>query len=104
MLQYQCRGVWYIIMVRNSLNAIKTDLDHYIGEKILLKANGGRKKTIERTGILEETYPSVFIVKLDEELNSFKRVSYSYADVLTSSVELTVYKDEKPVRITFSQT
>lgn len=92
------RGV-VVYMANNSLNAIKRDLDHYVGEKIMLKANGGRRKTIERTGVLEETYPSVFIVKLDEEQHSFKRVSYSYADILTSSVELTICKDDGQVKI-----
>ncbi|GBF11409.1 biofilm formation stimulator Veg [Tepidibacillus infernus] len=90
-------------MANNTLNAIKRSLDDYVGEKIMLKANGGRRKTIERTGILEETYPSVFIIKLDEEQHSFKRVSYSYADILTESIELTVCKDDGEVKITYSQ-
>ncbi|MEB3103249.1 biofilm formation stimulator Veg [Ferviditalea candida] len=89
-------------MAKNALLEIKRSLDAYVGRKILLKANGGRRKTIERTGILEETYPSVFIVKLDQEQqHSFKRVSYSYADILTESVEVTVCNDDGQVRITY---
>jgi uncharacterized protein Veg len=72
----------------------------HVGQKIVLRANGGRRKTIERTGVLEETYPSVFIVKLDQDQHSFKRVSYSYADILTESVEVTVFSEEGQVRIT----
>lgn len=82
-------------MTKSTLVDIKRNLDAHIGEKIMLKANGGRRKTIERTGVLEETYPSVFIVKLDEEQNSFERVSYSYADVLTETVQLTVCREEE---------
>ena len=78
-------------MAKNALAEIKLQLDSYIGSRIRLKANNGRRKIIERTGILEETYPSVFIIKLDEEHHAFKRVSYSYADILTESVELTVF-------------
>jgi uncharacterized protein Veg len=81
-------------MGKNALFEIKCTLDGYIGQKIRLKANSGRRKTIERTGILEETYPSVFIVKLDEDQHAFKRVSYSYADILTESVELTIFNSE----------
>ncbi|MGZ4031318.1 MAG: biofilm formation stimulator Veg [Tumebacillaceae bacterium] len=87
---------------KNALNEIKRNLDNHVGERILLRANGGRRKTIERTGVLEETYPSVFVIKLDQE-NSFKRVSYSYADILTETVELMVCKDEGQVRVTYSQ-
>ncbi|MGO4890199.1 biofilm formation stimulator Veg [Anaerobacillus sp. MEB173] len=73
---------------------IKRTLDENIGKRITIKANGGRRKTIERSGFIEETYPSVFIIKLDEDQNAFERVSYSYADVLTSTVELTVCEDQ----------
>ncbi|GAB1159504.1 MULTISPECIES: Veg family protein [Paenibacillus] len=85
-------------MAKNTLLDIKRNLDAHIGQKIMLRANGGRRKTIERTGVLEETYPSVFIVKLDEEQETFKRVSYSYADILTESVEVMVFNpgDQTP--------
>ncbi len=64
-----------------------------------LKANGGRKKTIERCGILAETYPSVFIVELDQDENNFERVSYSYTDILTDAVELVFTDDNKELAL-----
>jgi uncharacterized protein Veg len=84
---------------KNALHDIKRNLDGLVGEKILLRANGGRRKTVERTGVLEETYPSVFVVKLDHAENSFKRVSYSYADILTETVELMICRDDLQVRV-----
>ncbi|WP_311080879.1 biofilm formation stimulator Veg [Paenibacillus polymyxa] len=84
-------------MAKNTLLEIKRSLDAHVGQKILLRANGGRRKTVERTGVLEETYPSVFIVKLDQEQQTFKRVSYSYADILTESVEVSVYDPDSVV-------
>lgn len=90
-------------MTKNALAEIKRSLDAHVGRKIKLKANGGRRKTIERSGVLEETYPSVFIVKLDQEQHAFKRVSYSYADILTEAVEVTVCNDEGQVRIMYAQ-
>ncbi|KAB8126487.1 ABC transporter permease [Gracilibacillus oryzae] len=76
-----------------TLVEIKQGLDGYVGKRLKIRANGGRKKTVERYGTLSETYPSVFIVELDQEENSFERVSYSYADVLTETVELN-FMDE----------
>ncbi|SEU31540.1 biofilm formation stimulator Veg [Paenibacillus sp. NFR01] len=87
-------------MANNALLEIKRSLEAHVGHKITLRANGGRRKTVERTGVLEETYPSVFIVKLDEQ-QSFKRVSYSYADILTESVEITVCEDDGQMRIMY---
>ncbi|NSL52880.1 biofilm formation stimulator Veg [Calidifontibacillus erzurumensis] len=76
-----------------TLSEIKRTLDNNLGKRLTLRANGGRRKTIERSGILAETYPSVFIIELDQHENSFERVSYSYADVLTETVELTFLDD-----------
>ncbi|MBE3597130.1 MAG: Veg family protein [Hydrogenibacillus sp.] len=88
-------------MAKNALADIKSLLEGYVGRRIRLKANGGRKKTVEHVGILEETYPLVFIVKLDEETRPLRRVSYSYADVLTETVELTVIEADGHKRITY---
>lgn len=85
-----------------TLADIKRSLDSNLGKRLMLKANGGRRKTVERSGVLAETYPSVFVVQLDQEENAFERVSYSYADVLTETVQLTFY-DEAAGNIIFSQ-
>ncbi len=76
-----------------TLKDIKMALDSNLGKRLLLKANGGRRKTIERSGVLAETYPSIFVIELDQEENAFERVSYSYADVLTETVQITFYED-----------
>ncbi|GEK34479.1 biofilm formation stimulator Veg [Kurthia sibirica] len=77
-----------------TLADIKKSLDCHLGKRLNLKANGGRKKTIERAGTLRETYRAVFVVDLDQDENAFERVSYSYADILTEAVEIT-FDDEK---------
>ncbi|WP_442597354.1 biofilm formation stimulator Veg [Neobacillus sp. D3-1R] len=76
-----------------TLADIKKALDSNLGKKLLLKANGGRRKTIERYGVLAETYPSVFVIELNQDENAFERVSYSYADVLTETVQITFYDE-----------
>lgn len=80
--------------VLKTLHEIKQGLESQIGKRLKLTANGGRRRTIIRSGILAETYPSVFVVELDQEENAFKRVSYSYADVLTEAVELSFIDDQ----------
>ena len=54
----------------------------------------GRKKVTQRQGILSETYPAIFIVKLNKREGSFDRVSYSYADLLTNNISLTFEEAE----------
>ena len=76
-----------------SILDIKNSIDCHLGNRIVLKANGGRKKTIERCGGWKETYPSVFIVELDQDKHNFERVSYTYTDVLTENVQVSFEED-----------
>jgi len=81
------------LYVQNDLSRIKTSLSNNVGHKVRLKAKQGRKQVIVREGVIEGIYPSIFTVKLDVQNDiptSERRVSYSYADVLTRTVELVV--------------
>ncbi len=76
-------------MMTTTINNIKDTFDELVGEDIVITVEAGRRKTKTHAGTLSETYPAVFVVELsnnDEE--SYDRVSYSYADVLTSSIEV----------------
>jgi uncharacterized protein Veg len=74
----------------SALLSIKRGLESHVGQKIRVRANKGRRKIVEKEGILEKTYPSIFIVRLDEDRAGERRVSYSYTDVLTETVELVI--------------
>ena len=76
--------------VKNPLGQIRKELESHVGKKVKLRANRGRRRTFEKVGVLENTYPSIFVVRVDEE-NYFQRLSFSYADVLTSTVELRLH-------------
>lgn len=86
-----------MVPMAKTLSDIKQALDSNLGRRLTLKANGGRRKTIERSGVLAETYPSVFVIELDQEENAFERVSYSYADVLTETVQITFIDENNNV-------
>lgn len=73
----------------NSLQQIKLDLESCLGQRVKLRANRGRKKIVEAEGVIESTYPKIFVVKLDKSY-SVRRLSYTYADVLTKTVEVVV--------------
>jgi uncharacterized protein Veg len=82
-----------------AISEIKKDLEFFVGSKIRLKANRGRNRIIEREGILESIYPNIFVVRLNERKIE-RKVSYTYADVLTETVELFVYdKQDLEIKI-----
>lgn len=71
---------------KNVLTSIKNDIESHVGEKVTLKANGGRRKIIVNDGVLEKTYDSIFVIRLENATQ--RTVSYSYSDVLTKTVQL----------------
>ncbi len=81
-------GVCPVENGRDPLLSIKKDLDNLVGEKVKITANKGRRQVVEREGTLEGTYPSLFVVRLEGD--SGRRVSYTYVDVLTEMVKLSL--------------
>ncbi len=85
------------LYIQKDLVDIKSSLADNVGHKVRLTAKKGRKQVVVREGVIESTYPSIFIVKLDTDKRFApvdRRVSYSYTDVLTKSVELILCDSE----------
>ncbi|MGE5577200.1 MAG: Veg family protein [Syntrophothermus sp.] len=74
----------------NVLGQIRADLRSFVGQPITVKANRGRKRVIEAEGILEQTYPNIFVVRVNGKQSTINRLSYTYSDVLTETVLVTV--------------
>ena len=86
---------WFQGLKINTVASIKKDLEGCIGKRVILRANKGRKKTTVREGVLESAYPNLFVVRMSNEYDSIRRVSYTYSDVLTSTVEVILCDDDE---------
>ena len=84
---------------KGDLVQLRRDIETCVGQKVRLKTNKGRKKAVIREGILERTYPNIFVVKFQNDFEATRRVSYSYTDILTKAVEVVVCKDEKCTQV-----
>ena len=84
---------------KSDLFQIKKNIETCVGERVQLKANKGRKKAFIKEGVIENSYPSIFIIKFENEYETTRRVSYSYTDILTKAVELVICKDNKKIRV-----
>jgi uncharacterized protein Veg len=84
---------------KNSLSLIKRNVDNHVGERVVLKANKGRKRISIREGVIEKTYPSIFVVRIDSDVteDAGRAVSYSYCDILTNSIEVYLHKDNMKI-------
>ena len=67
---------------------IKEKIERNKGKTVHFKFNGARNQTEEFQATIENTYNSVFIVRLENNKNQVK--SFSYNDVLTDNLEIFV--------------
>ena len=63
-----------------------------MGKEVILKADMGRKRVKTKTGVIVDAFPSVFTVKVNNEFDVERTISYTYSDILTSQVKLTTDK------------
>ena len=82
---YNGKGVMFLA---NNIVNIRQELSEQVGKEVKLTAYESRNRVIEHTGVLSSTYPSIFVIDLDNDRDSVDRVSYSYIYILTGSVEL----------------
>ena len=69
-----------------TISLIRRDIEKHLGDKVTLRANGGRKKILVNDGVIESVYPSIFVIRLENDTQ--RTVTYSYSDVLTKTVQL----------------
>ena len=84
---------------KSDLIQIKKNIETCIGERVQLRSNKGRKKFFIREGVIENTYPSIFTIRFENEYETTRRVSYSYTDVLTNAVEIIVCKNNRKIQV-----
>lgn len=72
----------------NRVDQIHDELSKLKGTRLKVRANLGRSRIIERSGMLVGIHPSLFVVEVEERRGRKARQSYQYVDVLTSTVEI----------------
>jgi uncharacterized protein Veg len=77
------------MMKQADVSKVRKEVIRHIGKRVKIRSNKGRHKSDITEGIIYETYPSIFLVKIDDNGNdSVKTMSFSYADVLTKEVQM----------------
>ena len=69
---------------------VRSDIQRNIGSKVRLETNKGRHKSVISKGIISNVYPSIFTIQLSDGPDPSRKLSFSYTDVLTNAVEITL--------------
>lgn len=73
-----------------ALATIRSEVEENIGKKVELKADKGRKRIVKRVGYIENAFPNLFTVRVENDFDETLTLSYTYSDVLTSTVEIKI--------------
>jgi uncharacterized protein Veg len=76
---------------RTDVSQVRNDIRQIIGSTVKLETNKGRHKAEINRGIVSNVYPSIFTVQLSGGAN--RNLSFSYTDVLTNTVEITLCEE-----------
>lgn len=85
-------------MEENAIDKIKKEVKSFVGHRVSVKAKRGRRKAVEKEGVLEKTHENVFVVRIKDH-NQIRRLSYTYADLLTDDVVVKTKDDEVKIGV-----
>lgn len=74
--------------VNNSIESAKNKVAELKGIPLRIRYNKGRNRISYFDGIIDEVYPSVFIVKVTNQL--FDKLSCNYSDVLCGDIRFKI--------------
>ena len=69
----------------STINDVKNKINMLKGQNIALKINKGRNKIVSLTAIIDQVYPSMFMISPTSKVD-LDRKSYSYSDVLCGDI------------------
>ncbi len=78
------------MMEQNELEKIKASILQQCGSKVMIQLDRGRNKIDIQSGVIQEAYPCVFTILVDDknENNPPQLLSFSYQDVVTKDIRM----------------
>ena len=70
-----------------NIEKVKNRVSSYKGQTLSFRFNGSRNQIEEFSATIIDTYPSIFIVRLEDSLQV---KSFSYSDVLIKKLVMTI--------------
>jgi uncharacterized protein Veg len=81
------------LIVKSDIASCRAELEAHLGQRIMLKSNGGRRRTVIHEGYLENCSANVFTVCCPVSPTYSEHVCFSYIDLLTKVVEIAFDDD-----------
>ena len=77
-------------MQKMDLNRVRASVLQQCGSKVKIQLDRGRNKVDIQEGVIQNAYPSVFTILIDDERdeNPPQLLSFSYTDIITRDIRM----------------
>ncbi len=77
-------------MEQTIINKVRSSIRQQCGSRVMIQLDRGRNKIDIQEGVIQQAYPSVFTVLVDDEreANPPQLLSFSYTDVITKDIRM----------------
>ncbi len=75
---------------KQDMAGIRNNIKQCLGSRVRLESNKGKHHSTVNVGVIASVYPSIFTVQLFDGIAPTRLLSFSYTDVLTNAVEITL--------------
>ncbi|BFL42097.1 Veg family protein [Agathobacter rectalis] len=77
-------------MEQTEIRKVRASIYQQCGNRVKIQQDLGRNKVDIQEGVIQQAYPSVFTVLIDDEFeqNPQQLLSFSYTDVITKDIRM----------------
>ena len=77
-------------MEQEIIKKVRSSISQQCGNRVKIQLDRGRNKVDIQEGVIQEAYPSVFTILVDDErdTNPPQLLSFSYKDVITKDIRM----------------
>ena len=77
-------------MKQDELQKVRASIKQQCGNRVMIQLDRGRNKVDIQKGTLQNAYPSVFTILVDDENeeNPPQLLSFSYTDIITKDIRM----------------
>ena len=76
-------------MEQAQISKVRASVHQQCGNRVKIQLDRGRNKVDIQEGVIQEAYPSVFTILVDDEQdNAPQLLSFSYTDIITKEIRM----------------
>ncbi len=77
-------------MQHADIEKVRASVHQQCGSKVLIQLDRGRNKVDIQEGVIQNAYPSVFTILVNDEehMNPPQLLSFSYSDIITRDIRM----------------